>query len=142
MQYLYLLLSFCTSLSSSSFSLVIKLCSTGISNLMYCATLWMGGKNNEPKLSTEVCLIGNTSFTVNAAVPHYKSHTEMFFFFDIYIIRDFLAQILLHQKDFADLFAWTLYDSQHQRVITALQLHTLCSGNQNDVKERAQPERK
>lgn len=34
----YLLVSFSTSLSSSSFSLVMKLCSTGISNLMYCAT--------------------------------------------------------------------------------------------------------
>lgn len=37
-RHLYLLFSFCTSLSSSSFSLVIKLCRTGISNLMYCAT--------------------------------------------------------------------------------------------------------
>lgn len=38
--FIYLLLSFCTSLSSSSFSLVIKLWRTGISNFMYCATLW------------------------------------------------------------------------------------------------------
>lgn len=36
----YFLWSFWTSLSSSSFSLVMKLCRTGISNLMYCATWW------------------------------------------------------------------------------------------------------
>lgn len=36
----YFLWSFWTSLSSSSFSLVIKLCRTGISNLIYCATWW------------------------------------------------------------------------------------------------------
>lgn len=43
----------------------------------------------------------------------------------IYIIRDFLSQILFHEEDFADLLAWTLYHSQHQRVITALQFDTL-----------------
>lgn len=42
MCFLYRLLSFCTSLSSSSFSLVMKLWRTGISNLIYCATWWKG----------------------------------------------------------------------------------------------------
>lgn len=43
----YLLLSFCTSRSSSSFSLMIKLCRTGISNLIYCATWWKRRKQHD-----------------------------------------------------------------------------------------------
>lgn len=50
---------------------------------------------------------------------------------EIYIIGDFLSQILLHQEDFADLLARTLYDPEHQWVIAALQLHSLCSGHQS-----------
>lgn len=50
---LYLLLSFCTSLSSSSFSLVMKLCRTGISNLIYCATWWKGSEIHRPSTKKE-----------------------------------------------------------------------------------------
>lgn len=48
----YFFWSFWTSLSSSSFSLVIKLCRTGISNLIYCATWWNTDKrwSKEEKL--------------------------------------------------------------------------------------------
>lgn len=116
-KYLYLLLSFCTSLSSSSFSLVIKLCSTGISNFMYCATWWLGGKT---KIKNDSC-----GYSVDTSIGMKKIKMRIV----TYIIRDFLSQILLHQEDFADLLARTLDHSQHQRVIAALQLHALCSEN-------------
>lgn len=46
-----------------------------------------------------------------------------------HIVRDLLPQIFLHEENLADLLTRTLHHSQHQRVVAALQLHTLCSIN-------------
>lgn len=43
----------------------------------------------------------------------------------IYIIRDFFSQVLFHEENLADLLARTLYYSQRQRIVTALQFNAL-----------------
>lgn len=43
----------------------------------------------------------------------------------IYIICHFFSEVFFHEENFADLFTRSLHYSQHQRIVTALQFHTL-----------------
>lgn len=42
-----------------------------------------------------------------------------------YIVCHFFSKVFFHEENLADLLTWTLHDSQHQRIVAALELDSL-----------------
>lgn len=42
-----------------------------------------------------------------------------------YIICHFFSKVFFHEENLADLLTWTLHNSEHQRIVAALQFYSL-----------------